>query len=69
MRTHVEWEKIQAIPSGAKAQSHEANAQGLKPLPPKGSGKTAEEGFVAAQTPNVRAKAPSPSAVIKEIGS
>jgi hypothetical protein len=38
MRTHVEWEKIEAIPSGAKAQSYEANAQGLKPLPPKDSG-------------------------------
>jgi putative transposase len=62
-------EKYQNLSSGAKAQIVSRVMQGLKPLPPKGSEKTAEEGFVAAQTPNVGVKAPTPGAVIKEMDS
>lgn len=50
--------KYQSLASGAKAQSHEAYTQGLKPLPPKKAEKAAEERSAALQTQSVNASTP-----------
>jgi len=56
-------EKYQNLASGAKAQVRSDLTQGLKPLPPKESEKTAATAAGAERVSNVGAKAPNPGAL------
>ena len=62
-------EKYQNLASGAKAQDLGNFTQGLKPLPPKESDKTAEKSLVGAHGSDVGAKAPTPGVFTEGSGA